>query len=245
MMNQRRIYGEKAQINETHVRNFYNKRALASASGDAGAVLLGNQDPQALKAKNAYDQEQILPLIGPETRVLDIGCGIGRVAGFILPNCDFYCGVDFSEEMVRATKQVCQSKGGNYTAHCLSALETADQNIDFYGGRFGAIIAAGVFMYVNDQNAHHIFQRLPDLLDEHSSVYLSDPVGLQKRLTLRDFPSEALQAEYSAIYRTPEEYLDLCEPLLNAGFHVTKHGFRPKFGEAYTDTARYFVVLRR
>lgn len=244
-MNERRIYGEKAQINETHVRDFYNKRALASASGDVGAVLLGNQNPQALKAKNDFDQKQILSLIGPETRVLDIGCGIGRVAGFILPNCDFYCGVDFSEEMVKTTKRVCQNKGGNYTTYCLSALEAVDQNIDFYGGRFGTIIAAGVFMYVNDQDAQHIFRRLPELLEKHSSVYLSDTVGLQKRLTLRDFPSEALHAEYSAIYRTSEEYLNLYEPLFNAGFHVTKHGFRPNFGETYTDTARYFAVLRR
>ena len=244
-MNEKRIYGEKAQIDETHVRDFYNKRAVASAAGNAGAVLLGNQDPQALEAKNAYDQEQILPLIGPETRVLDIGCGIGRMANFILPNCKFYCGVDFSEEMVKITKQVCQSRGGDYAAYCLSALEAADQSVDFYGGRFGTAIAGGVFMYVNDQDAEHIFQRLPGLLEEHSSVYLADPVGLQKRLTLRDFPSKALQTEYSAIYRTPEEYLDLCTPLLNAGFSVVKHGFRPRFGEIYTDTGRYLIILKR
>lgn len=241
-MEKKRIYGEKARINEHHVKEFYNKRA---ATGGSGLVLLGNQDPQMIAAKNAYDQEQILPLISPETRVLDIGCGIGRMADFILPKCRFYCGVDFSEEMVKLTEQVCQSKGENYAAYCLSALEAADKSVDFYAGRFGAIIASGVFTYVNDQDAEHIFQSLPELLEDHSSVYLADPVGLEKRLTLCDFPSEALQSEYNAIYRTPKEYLELCKPLLEAGFSVIKQGFRPKFGETYTDTGRYVIILQR
>lgn len=242
-----RIYGRKVPINSESVRAFYDKRAADTGVDRVGAVLLGNQDPKFLNQRNDYDRENVLPLlnIGPETRVLDIGCGTGRMANFILPNCKFYCGVDFSEEMVKITKQVCQSRGGDYAAYCLSALEAADQNADFYGGRFGAVIAGGIFMYVNDQDAEHIFQRLPELLEEHSSVYLADPVGIQKRLTLCDFPSETLQTKYNGIYRTPEEYLDLCAPLLSAGFSVVKQGFRPTFGETYTDTGRYIVILQR
>lgn len=246
-MDKKRIYGEKVIIDTKSVKDFYEKRAKSSTSGNVGTVLLGNPDPQFLNERNAFDRDYVIPMlnIGSETRVLDIGCGIGRWAGFILPNCGFYCGVDFSPEMVRVTKQVCQNLGGHSALYCMPAAEAVNQTADFYGGSFETVIAAGVFTYINDSDAQHFFQQLPNLLAEHCIIYLEEPVGLQERLTLNDFPSEALQTSYSAIYRTPEEYMELYAPLFASGFSVMKQEYLPKMGDNYSDTGRYHFILSR
>lgn len=247
IVDKNRIYGQRALINTKHVQDFYDKRAATSTSEDISAVLLGNHDTEFLNQRNTYDKEYILPMleIDSGTRVLDIGCGIGRWSGFILPNCQFYCGIDFSPEMVRIAEQVCQRSGGNFALYCMPALEAASQNADFYGGRFDVVIAAGVLMYINDSDAVNIFQRIPQLLAEHCIIYLAEPVGLRERLTLNEFPSETLQTSYSAIYRTTEEYMDLYSPLLDAGFFVMKQEFRPNMGDHHSDTGRHHFILKR
>lgn len=246
-MDEKRIYGQKTFINTKQIQDFYNKRAMDSTSEDIGIVLLGNQDPDVLDQRNTYERDYILPMmnIGHETRVLDIGCGIGRWAGFILPNCRFYCGVDFSPEMIRVAKQVCQEQGGDSALNCMSAAEAISQGADFYGGRFGIVIANQVFMYINDSDAEQMFRQLPNLLAEHSIIYLAEPVGLRERLTLNDFPSEALQTSYSAIYRTTDEYMELYAPLFDEGFSVMKQEFFPNIGDNYSDTGRHYFILKR
>lgn len=245
MTDGKRIYGQKTCINTQKIQNFYDKRAVGSTSEDIGIVLQGN--PQFQDQRNAYERDYILPMlnIGPETRVLDIGCGIGRWAGFVLPNCRSYCGVDFSQEMVRIAKQVCQNQGGYSTLYCMSAAEAISQNADFYGGRFELVVANQVFMYINDPDAVRIFRQLPKLLAEHCIIYLAEPIGLQERLTLNDFFSEALQTSYSAIYRTTEEYMELYAPLFDEGFSVTKQDLFPCMGDHYSDTGRCYFILKR
>lgn len=246
-MSEKRIYGKRTDIDTEHVREFYDRRAAQASSGDIGAVLLGVQDKTLLDRRNRYDQEYILPLlnIGAETRVLDLGCGLGRWAGFLLPKCGFYCGVDFSREMTRLAEQTCRQAGGAYQVYCMSAVEAAAKSPEFYGGKFGTLIAGGVLAYINDTDAADMLHNLPNLLEEKCTVYLADQVGIQERLTLRDYPSAALAEEYSSIYRTPEEYLELCRPLLKVGFTVLRDEFRPESGENYSDTRRHHIILRR
>ena len=197
MIDGKRIYGEKASIGAKEVQDFFNKRAAAATPEDIGIVLQGNPDPQFQNERNAYERDYILPMlnIGAETRVLDIGCGIGRWAGFILPDCRFYCGVDFSPEMIRIAKQVCRDRGGDSALYCMPAAEVISRDADFYGGRFEIVIANQVLMYINDADAARLFRQLPKLLAEHCTVYLAEPVGLQERLTLDNYPSEALQTK--------------------------------------------------
>lgn len=244
MADEKRIYGEKISINTEKMRDFYSKRAAGATPESIGAVTLG--DPRYWDEKNAYDRDQVLPMlqIGAETRVLDIGCGIGRWAGFILPNCKFYCGVDFSPEMLRVAKQVCESRGGRSALHCMSAVEAACQSVEFYGGPFEAVIIAGVLIYNNDSDVRQIFRGLPELLAEHCVIYLRDPVGRQERLTLNDYPSKSLHDSYSAIYRTAEEYMELYAPLFDVGFSVERQEFLPDMGD-HSDSGRYHFILRR
>ena len=44
---------------------------------------------------------------------------------------------------------------------------------------------------------------------------------------------------------TTEEYLELFRPLLRAGFTIKEQKYMPKFGDTYTDTGRYYMLLER
>lgn len=245
-MDERRIYGEKVAIDTDKVRGFYNHQVAASGC-KMGSVFLGNQSPEILEQKNSYCRDYILPMLDvrKHTRVLDLGCGIGRWAEFILPDCGHYCGVDFSDEMIREAEQTCNRRGGHFRLHCMSVMEAVAQDAAFYGGPFDLVIISGVLMYLNDSDVERVFCHLPNLLAERCVIYSAEPIGLGRRLTLNDFPSQTFHAGYSAIYRTHEEYDAFFTPLLKSGFSVARREPMPKFDEHYTDTARYYTLLRR
>ena len=43
-------------------------------------------------------------------------------------------------------------------------------------------------------------------MEEHAKVYFTETIAVSERLTLDQFYSEALKADYDVIYRTEEEY---------------------------------------
>ncbi len=100
-------------------------------------------------------------------------------------------------------------------------------------------------MYVNDEILQESFCNLPTLLGSHSAVLFQEPVGKRARLTLNNFYSGALNTLYNAIYRTPEEHLSLYQPLLKAGFSIERQGKFSNLDENYTDTYRWYAVLKR
>lgn len=247
-MDDTRIYGKEIDITEEEVKTFYNERAkMAKAGNGKAAVLLGRQDPESLLEREQYDRKYILPMldVGPETRVLDLGCGVGRWAELLMPHCAYYCGVDISDEMIQIAEQTCGKVGGHFHLCCMSVLGAVKQKAAFWGGRFNMVIASGVFMYLNDSALKEAVQNLPNLLQENCILYFSDPLGLNERLTLKQHPSDDLHTAYSAIYRTEAEYLELYAPLLELGFSIVKNEYRPLFGENYPDTRRHHFILQR
>ena len=247
-MDNHRIYGNKVTIDTKVVKDFYN-RQMEKADNPLGAVFLGSQDQAVLNEKNTYTRNTIIPKldIKQDTRVLDLGCGIGRLAQEILPDCGFYCGVDFSERMVECARDLCThiAPTERFKIHCLSMTEAVSAGNAVLGGPFGVVLLSGVLVYLNDSEVQKAVCMLSELLEKRCTIYWGDPVGLQKRLTLKDFPSESFQTDYSAIYRTVSEYLELFQPLFKAGFTITEQAYMPKFGETYTDTGRYYMLLHR
>ena len=101
-MDKNRVYGEKIPIHMEKVQSFYNKRASLIAQKGWGAISLGDEDPSIASRTFDYDRDSVFPKLGVDSnsRVLELGCGMGRWATIILPHCGVYCGVDFSEEKI-------------------------------------------------------------------------------------------------------------------------------------------------
>lgn len=62
--------------------------------------VLNQTDPDAFDAAGRVDAETLRPLISPTDTVLDLGCGVGRVALHVAPLCRTLWAVDASPTML-------------------------------------------------------------------------------------------------------------------------------------------------
>lgn len=245
-----RIYGKKEEISEEKVRAFYNKRGeddFVKANGWT-AISLGAENPDIAKRVFAYDRDVLLPKmqLHENSKVLELGCGMGRWAKIILPHCKSYYGVDISENMLKQAEYICAEYKGKYHFLHMSATDVACQPEEFFNGKFDSVVLSGICMYINDDKLSSLFSVLPRLCNDHCVIFLRETTAFKERLTLKDFPSEALKTEYNAIYRTAEEYNQLFGPLYKAGFSLKEQEFLPEnLGRVRTETNGMFYVLIR
>ena len=235
------------------MQTFWCKRAATFAEKGSSAVILGDQNAERANQENEFDREHIVPQLGltRNSRVIDMGCGVGRLTKMLLPKCGHYCGVDYSEEMLQITNQVCaqlqsaDSQAGTYSLHHLSFLEAVEKGPEYFGGCFDTFVMMSICMYINDAELEQAFQLVPRLMNGQAVILLQESMGLGQRLTLDRVASDALQTSYSAIYRTKEEYFKLYEPLFQAGFTFVEEAQMPNFGNSYPDSERRFCIMKR
>lgn len=117
----------------------------------------------------------------------------------------------------------------------------------FFGGKFDCVIMLGVCMYINDTELVKCLTRLVDLLNDKCVMYVGDAVGLGTRLTLDQINSDQLDSDYSAIYRTAEEYVKLYSIFTKQGFHFAEQAYFPPEinGTRYNDSDRWYAILKR
>ena len=242
-----RIVGEQVEIAYEKTKVFYADRAKKyDPEHPYISTMYQDNHPEIAEERNQIEIAKILPLLqlDSHSRVLDIGCGVGRWADAISQEIDAYLGCDFSEELISISKQ--RNKKSNFTFACVSAPQIGE----FYHKNqippATHVIISGVMMYLNDRDVKQVFQALDGLTQDHAVVYLREAMGLSDRLTLKEFYSEELQHEYNTIYRTKEEYLAMLTENAPA-FTVCEHG--PMFDNAALnnrkETAQFYFILRK
>ena len=249
-MSEKRIYGQKYEIDTIRTRELYNERAerLKNMKSPYTAVLLGDQNPEYADKWNIVEKELILPFMEADKTksVLDLGCGIGRWAESLLPLCKNYTGVDFSDGMIEEARKRCRYLINDTSSFVYDSVQNFLDKADT-GRKYDIIIISYVCMYINDSEIEHVMNKISKIASENCVIYFIDTVGLEKRLTLNEIYSEALKSDYSAIYRTVDEYNDLYGILEKSGFEKVSFGFMPKLNneEAYAETDRHYTVLKR
>ncbi len=250
-MSEKRIYGEKININSNHTKDFYNHRAksIQNMATPYVSVLLGDQNPEYALAWDAYEKENILPKmqIDDHSKVLDIGCGMGRWAEVLIPGSGYYCGTDLSPEMVKCAKERNQFPEKSYNFLNYGFGEFCALPETKLPCRFNRLWICGIMMYINDDALLTGMEQLLDKMDTQAMVYFTETIALEERLTLNQFYSEALKAEYDVIYRTEMEYNQIYERWLAAGFRILEQGMLPHLNkeEEYRETDRWYTILKR
>lgn len=247
---EKRIYGKKFEIDTEKTRMLYNKRAgnLDNMKSVYTSVLLGDQNPEYANEWDAEEKKHIMPFLNASSNstVLDLGCGIGRWAECLMPVCKSYIGVDFSSEMTAAANKRCSeyvSESKRFI--CSSAQEYLSSPAS--NEKPSIIIVSYVCMYINDSDIENCFKKILEMADEKCVIYFIDTVALKERLTLNEIYSEALKSDYSALYRTVDEYNKLFEIFTDAGFKKAAEGFMPKLNNEvqYSETDRHYTILKR
>ena len=246
MKNEKRIYGTVSDIDGKSVQKLFDERAKITSGGEYVSVLLGDQNPDYAKQWNEFEKNTILPklALSKNNSFLDIGCGIGRWGESVIPLCKYYCGCDFSEEMIASAKQRIHFENANYDFINCSFQQVSTK---LQGKKFDRMIIAGVCMYINDSELKECFSSILPFIDDHAVLYLTETCAVEKRLTLNSFWSEAMHSEYSSIYRTPQEYTAFHSVFFDNGFSVVEQGFLPHLNKEkdYSETDRWYAILRR
>ena len=240
-----RVYGEKVSIDAENTVSFYDQRAktINNRKQEYTTVLLGDQDPDFSVKWDAYEKQLILPKLklNQDKVILDIGCGMGRWAEAVADQCKEYYGVDFSSELIAVAKE--NIKNENCHFYTMSAVD-AVSNLKITARKYDIVLDVGVSMYINEEELVECYRGLKQLADRDTLFYFEESVGKKERITLNHIWSGNLNAYYSAIYRTREEYKSLIEECMNGVEFIEEGYFDCLDKEEHAETSHWYALFK-
>ena len=171
-----------------------------------------------------YEKGFILPKLGLNRNkvILDLGCGMGRMADAVSDQCKEYYGVDFPSEMIAVAKQ----NSGNRNCHFYTmSIVDALSSSQITARQYDVVLMAGVSMYINE--------------DELMETY-----RLLSRLANPGTLSENLKDYYGAINRTREEYKSLIRECMK-GAEFVEEGYMDFLDKKeQSETSHWYALLK-
>lgn len=134
---------------------------------------------------------KLCPLIRPESRILEIGCGSGFTASALAPHAGEYWAIDPSEGALRHCRQACEQLSNLYTAR------GSTEDLSAVSGPFDIIVINSVLHCLPSLFAlEDLVQRLFPLLSTKGHIFFGDILDADKRCRMiADLEQYALQAK--------------------------------------------------
>lgn len=244
-----RLKDQAENIDYGETRSFFEKRAVKYNEKNPYAVTMyQDNNAELVKQRNEKEIQRLYPMLKVDgnARILDLACGIGRWADAVKEEITEYCGVDFSEDLIRIANERNKNPRVSFLTGSLTEIDRVLK--ENHKGCYNRVLIIGILMYINDEDLTETLRKVERHCEEHCIMCIREPVGLQGRLTLKDFYSEELQENYNAIYRSDRELKQVFrDSLLSAGFAITHEGFL--FDEDQLnnrkETAQYYYILER
>ena len=241
-----RILGKKIDLDYNDIRRFFNERAVISKDKGLSTTMFGSEENA--QKRNQREIEILDEVFAKDCihQVLDVGCGIGRLAEYSVKKGARYIGVDASEELVKIAKEKYLAKS-HINFFNISATDLLQK--DILSTQFNLVLITAVFLYMNDVDCLDTLKQLNQILSTAPSpiIYLREPVAIiGNRLTLKNFYSDDLKANYNAIYRTQEEYIEMFKLIFGEKFQLVSADFLydQSLHSQLETRYRYFVFKR-
>lgn len=135
----------------------------------------------------------------PNMRVLDVGCGQGRLLQF-LPEVD-YTGIDLNPSSIEAARAIHGSRGR-------FLVGDVSQGLPGIASTYDLIILSAILHHLDDKDAHGLFSVLVGLLKLGGRIVTIDNVWLPKQNLIAKL-ANALDSGLNV--RTPSGYVRLVE----------------------------------
>ncbi|KVD84381.1 SAM-dependent methyltransferase [Burkholderia sp. ABCPW 14] len=245
-----RIRNDRVAIDYRDTYRFFKSRA-ASGRDKVVQVLYQDDNPALAHARAQAELDMLLSSIEFDGRaVLDIGCGNGRLADGVIDRVAYYFGVDLVAEFVDDAKRSLKVRGVPDDRYGFRAAPCSGRVIAELARarRFDVFLMSGVSIYLNDGDFADCLTSIARAMEPGGVLYLRDPIEMfDTRLTLRNFASSTLAADYSVIYRGAVDYLGMIGSNFDGTFDVGP--LTPMYRDADLNgrlsTKQHYIVIRK
>ncbi|MEM9642369.1 MAG: class I SAM-dependent methyltransferase [Pseudomonadota bacterium] len=194
-------------IDADKVKKFWEDRAEKLGAVAFESIVNLEEDPDALAEKIRVETENVFSYLGDISgkSIVDLGAGVGQWSfRFHDRGAAHVTAVEYAASLAELGSREAEKRGVDTIKFVVSPAEkfTGERTYDF-------IYISGLFVYLNDDQVEELMSNLPGLLHDTSVVILRDGTGVPARHEINQKMSDHLGTEYSAVYRTKEEYLDL------------------------------------
>ncbi len=111
----------------------YGRNWMPYSEGDARVQILNFEDEQHFEETGKGELARLQPFFEASSTVLDLGCGIGRIARYVAPNCATLWAVDASPRMLELARARLVELGNVRYALCADTRvpDVPDGSVDF------------------------------------------------------------------------------------------------------------------
>jgi len=175
-----------------------------SVSGAMRSIF--NGDDAAVFERTGREQAEVLAALLPceEAVVVDIGCGIGRVARYMAPNCKLLWAVDVSKQMLAmAAERLADQSNVRFARSADTRIpDIADSSVDF-------VYSILVLQHLEREDAFLMLREIRRILRPGGTAYMTFPnllsdVYLTSFVTYAESGEAAVNPARARIY-TPQE----------------------------------------
>ena len=221
-------------MDEKAVKNFWDQRAECYGKTTFHGITTFSESAET-KERNKLEKEEIRERIDfdKNKRIIDIGCGVGRITLDLAKDVDFIVGVDYSQPLIDIASRNAEELGlTNIEFICASSYDFQ------HNEKFDVAVLLGLFSYMNDDNVVKTIKNISRHLKKGGNIILKESVGLEGRFEVIDKFSDELGTTYNSIYRTPSTLIRLFE---ENGFKVIHS---KKFFQHRKETGMWFFEFR-
>lgn len=202
-------------IDQAKVKRFWDSRAATYQSLAFESIANLEQDPANLELKIRLETEKVFGWLGDikGRTILDLGAGVGQWSfRFVDRGARHVTAVEYSEPLVEIGRKEATDRGVTNLDFVASPAEKFAPNQPY-----DIVFISGLFVYMTDAQSDALLANLPRACTSDTLVLLRDGTGIANRHEINDRRSDHLQAQYSATYRTRNQYAALFSA---AGFEL-------------------------
>lgn len=204
-------------LDRSKVKEFWDSRAKAYENIAFESIANLEQDEKNLQLKINHESEKVFSWLGDVRgkKILDLGAGVGQWAfRFIEKGAKSVQAIEFSAELAHVGRVEAQRRGVWNLEFIVSPAEEFETE-----EKFDIVLCSGLCVYLNDDQFLTLAQKLPKLINPGGLLLMREGMAVADRHEINNKFSEHLQSDYSATYRTRDQYL---EPLLISGLKLVK-----------------------
>ena len=158
-------------------------------------------DAEKSKTKFIYEKKRLESIIryNPKWNLVDLGGGVGLWTEYFAKKISKVVLVEREEKFICLAKRNIKNKNIEFIQSDVTAFNAKLNSFD-------VVFISGVTLYLDDEFLISMMNKVKKYLKPNGIFIHRDAYGINKKFLLNKKQSENLKLEYSAVYRTKNEY---------------------------------------